>query len=135
MERLRTDKASEFFSAHTKKILNDRGKHYFTITNDTKANYAERAIKTIKFKIARYFAKNQTHRWIDLLQDIVKAYNETPHRTIGISPAQAQKSFNAFLWDKQYAARESNKNLIKRSSKDIFYKKTVSTPIRSTLDE
>jgi transposase InsO family protein len=58
IERLRTDKGSEFLNAHVRKLLNDRLVQHFTTTNETKANYAERAIKTIKFKIAHYFSEN-----------------------------------------------------------------------------
>ena len=42
-------------------------KHFITY-NEPKANYAERAIKTIKKKLARYTLKQSNTRYIDVVQ-------------------------------------------------------------------
>ena len=36
----------------------------------------------------KYFYKNKTKNWIDVLQQVVDNYNNTPHRTIGIAPSK-----------------------------------------------
>ena len=61
--------------------------HYSTPTR-TKwhASMAERAIRTIKTRISRYMQKTKTKRWIDVLDQIVNNYNETPHSTHGLKP-------------------------------------------------
>ncbi|KAJ8321167.1 hypothetical protein KUTeg_001292 [Tegillarca granosa] len=41
----------------------------------------ERVIKTLKKMIYRYFTKNRTHRYVDVLQSLVDSYNTTPHRS------------------------------------------------------
>ena len=43
---------------------------HFTSQNEVKANYAERAIKTIKGKIDKYFTSKQSYCYIDALQEI-----------------------------------------------------------------
>ena len=49
---LRTDKGGEFISAKTEQFFKSHGVHHFVTQNEEiKANYAERAIKTIKMKI------------------------------------------------------------------------------------
>lgn len=66
-----------------KTFLKYEGIYYFTTQNsDTKANVVERVIKTIKNMMYRYFTKQRTHRFVDVLQDIVDSYNVTPHRSL-----------------------------------------------------
>lgn len=31
----------------------------------------------------RYFLKNRTYRYLDVLQDLVTSYNQRPHRSLG----------------------------------------------------
>jgi hypothetical protein len=52
-EHVRTDKGKEFYGETRQWFKSKKIEHYVT-QNETKANYAERAIKTIKKKIARY---------------------------------------------------------------------------------
>jgi hypothetical protein len=52
----------------------------------------ERVIKTIKNMMYRYFTKQRTHRFVDVLQDIVDSYNVTPHRSLNnIAPNDVNK--------------------------------------------
>ena len=48
--------------------------HIFTYY-ETKANFAERVIKTIKLKIFKYFTKLETFRLIGILSDLTNGYN------------------------------------------------------------
>ena len=54
--------------------------------NENKASISERAIKTIKSKIYRYFAYKNAHNYIDQLQSFADGYNTTIHRTIDMAP-------------------------------------------------
>ena len=47
---------------------------------------AERVIRTLKSRLQKYFIKNNTHKWIDVLSQIVKDYNATPHSSHGLAP-------------------------------------------------
>lgn len=55
-----------------------------------KANYAERAIKTIKTKMYRYMTFKQSQRYICHLQEFARGYNKTYHRTIDTKPELVQ---------------------------------------------
>lgn len=60
---------------------------YSTTQNpDIKCSIAERCVKTIKHKIFKYLAYKNTFRYIDVLDDIVKSYNNGYHRTIKMTP-------------------------------------------------
>ena len=58
----------------------------FYAYNEVKASASERAIKTIKTKIYRYFTYKQSYRYIDRLQDFAEGYNQTVHSTIDMPP-------------------------------------------------
>ena len=84
-KKLRTDNGSEFISNETRTCLKQEGIYYFTAQNsNTKANVAARVIHTIKNMMYRYFTKNRTHCYIDVLEDIVKSYNATPHKCLNL---------------------------------------------------
>ena len=59
-EKLRTDQGKEFDNANLKRFLRSEDVKYFTSQNEGKANYAERAIKTLKNKLYRYLTHNNT---------------------------------------------------------------------------
>lgn len=61
-DKVKTDIGSKFKSLVSKKLLKNKGIERFYAFNETKAAVAEREIKTIKSKIARYMTTKQTHR-------------------------------------------------------------------------
>jgi transposase InsO family protein len=71
--KIRTDKGKEFLASKIQKLLKNKDIIHFVTENVTKANYAEGAIKTLKSKIYKYFTENETYKYIDVLQDFVKA--------------------------------------------------------------
>ena len=50
----------------------------------------------------RYFTKHQTWRYIDVLQDFVQSYNDTPHRNIGMAPSQVSAKNQEEVWQRLY---------------------------------
>lgn len=100
--KLRTDKGVEFRNRTVQTLLRSKNVDYFYTQNEQKSSYAERCIKTLKAKIFRYFSKHQTHRWIDILDDITQSYNATYHRSIKMPPKAVTKKDEARLWKQQY---------------------------------
>ena len=85
---VRTDRGMEFRSKEVNKYLRGHHIHHlYALNTETKANYAERVIKTLKHKLFRYLLKHNNKRYIDILQDVVYSYNRTLHRGLGKSPA------------------------------------------------
>lgn len=80
---LRTDKGSEFKNRWVQTFLKKEQINVIYTQNETKANYAERVIRTMKNLMYRYFMKNRTYRFVNVLQDLVKSYNNRPHRSLG----------------------------------------------------
>ena len=48
----------------------------------------ERANRTLKERLEKYFYKQKTKRWVDILSQMTHNYNNTPHRSIGMAPSQ-----------------------------------------------
>lgn len=89
---LRTDKGSEFKNRWVKAFLKKEAISVIYTQNKTKANYAERVIRTMKNLMYRYFMKTRTYRYVTVLQDLVNSYNKRPHRSLGSNaPANVNK--------------------------------------------
>ena len=101
--RLQTDKGTEFINRTVQKWLKDNNVHFFTTENeDIKANIVERFNRTLKARIWRYFTKNDTLTYLDILQDIVSTYNRTPHRSIGMAPLDVNDKTLGKAWYRLY---------------------------------
>jgi transposase InsO family protein len=86
---VQSDKGTEFLNSAFQTMLRDNGIRFYTSENDDiKASVVERFNRTLKERIYRYFTHKNTRRYIDVLDDIVHAYNNTHHRTIGMTPTQ-----------------------------------------------
>jgi len=72
---LQTDRGSKYVNKLFQKWL----KHSFFYSHnyDTKAAIAERAIRTLKDRLRRYFTYKNIRRYIDVIQDLVYSYNYT----------------------------------------------------------
>ena len=111
-ETLHTDRGSEFTNKNFQNLLKEEKiKHFFT-NNELKAMLAERAIKTIKLKIFKYFTESRKFNWIDVLQDITSTYNSTPNSVTGMAPKDVNLQNEDIIWKKIYPDRFYQNNNI-----------------------
>ena len=107
---IRKDKGKEFNNKEVSKFLKDKGIHHFNTENtETKANYVERVIKTLKHKLYRYFIKKRTQRYVDVLPEIVRGYNHTVHSSLGRTPASVDPATESESRYEQYLIRRKRK--------------------------
>ena len=64
----------------------------YLIHNEGKSVVVERFIRTLKTKIYKYMTAISKNVYIDKLDDIVREYNNTYHRTIKMKPADVKDS-------------------------------------------
>ena len=121
---IRTDRGPEFAGSADKYMKSQDVKH-ITTSEHSKANYAERVIRTIKGKLGRYMAYNKTRKWIDALPDITESYNNTYHRTIKMSPREALSTPDPILWTTQYRRPELEQQQKKTTTKPVKIKKRL----------
>ena len=86
------DEGLEFYNKYVDLLFAQYNIHYYSIRTSKKAGAAERAIRTIKSIIWKYFTEHKTKRYIDQLDDIQANYNNTYHRVIKMTP-------NEVTWD------------------------------------
>ena len=67
----------------------------YSAYNEGKSAVAERFIRTLKNKISKHMTAISKNAYFDVLDDIVKKYNNTVHRTIKIKPVEVTSDFYA----------------------------------------
>lgn len=88
-ELLQVDHGSEFYNTNVKNMLKKYGVKMFSVDSGNKAAIVERFNRTLKMKMARLFDATNKFRYIDHLDDLVHNYNNSYHRTIGMTPVEA----------------------------------------------
>ena len=96
--KLHTDKGTAFVNRPFKKYLDELNVRHFTTENDDiKACIVERFNRTLKTKMLRYFTKNSTNRYLDVLPQLTKAYNDSYHSTIKAKPSSVKTTTRKLL--------------------------------------
>lgn len=99
---LQTDKGGEFYNRVVKSYLDEHNIILFSTSSDPKASIVERFNKTLKQRMFKYFSANKTLTYIPILQNLVSAYNNRKHRSIGTTPNQVTLANQSKIWKKQY---------------------------------
>ena len=100
---LQSDSGTEYLNKKFQKFLKDsKVKHFVTRNQETKSSIVEIFNRTLKRRMFRYFTKNNTKRYIDILPSLVKSYNNTYHRSIKLAPSQVQKDNEEIVWQRLY---------------------------------
>ena len=83
-----TDRGLEFYNSQVHKVFLNYGINHYSIKTKSKwkASMVERVIRTLKTRLQRYFTKNKTKKWIDVIDQFVSNYNATPHSAHGLPP-------------------------------------------------
>lgn len=82
-----TDMGTEFTCMEVQTLFKNRNiHHYSSLNGDIKAAVVERFNRTLKTKMYRYFTHKNTLRWIDVLDSLLESYNNSHHRSIGMTP-------------------------------------------------
>lgn len=122
--KVRTDQGTEFSNRVVKSLFKKYGIHSFITQNEVKANYAERAIQSIKSKLTRYMRSKQSYKWVDVLEEITNGYNNSFHRSIGKAPAHFNKEDETRMWN------ELIKSISNSQQKPVYYKFKIGDVVR-----
>ena len=121
--RIRTDSGQEFKAKVVQALLKRENIDHLLAYNESKAAVAERAIKTIKSKIYRYFTYKQSYEYVDKLQSFADSYNKTYHRTIGMAPDKVTKNKETSIWWRMYwPKKDISTKKVKRVKKPFKFK-------------
>lgn len=85
-KNLHVDKGSEFYNKNVKALLKSYNINLYSTYSDKKASICERFNRTLKTKMWKMFSMQGSHKWIDILPDLVNDYNNSVHRSIKMKP-------------------------------------------------
>jgi transposase InsO family protein len=118
---LQTDKGKEFVGRALQKFLEENDIRFRVTRNpDIKAAVVERFNRTLKERMWRYFTHKNTRRYIDVLQDIVHAYNHTRHSSTRMQPTVVTRE-NARIARENITRRWKDNNKIKNRMQKAKY--------------
>ena len=80
------DQGSEFYNHNFKKWLENNDISMYSTYNEGKSVVAERFIRTLKNKMYKIMTTVSKNVYYDVLDDIVKKYNNTRHSAIKMKP-------------------------------------------------
>ena len=96
------DDGKEFYNVGVKTLLKDHDVHYFSTRTFRKAAIVERFNRTLKTRMWKYFTENRTKVWVNILPALVRSYNNSTHRTIGMKPADVSEENKDEVWTRIY---------------------------------
>jgi transposase InsO family protein len=99
---LHVDRGTEFYNAEMRQLLQENAITMYSTHSVYKANMAERLIRTLRKRLARYFEHYGTWRWIDYLQPMINNYNNTVHSATKLKPTSVGLHNQKELWQKLY---------------------------------
>jgi len=115
---LQSDKGTEFTGSTVGKLFKQYKIKYVTTQNpDIKAGVVERVNRTLKTRMWRYLTHKNTLKYIDVLTQLVSAYNHSAHRSLGsglrpVDVAKGNKKTVFHVWRHMYGGRR----LVKRKT-------------------
>ena len=83
---LRSDLGGEFTGAAFSSVVKNLNIPHYWAYSDLKAVFVERSIKTVKARLRKYIDHTGEMRYIDILPDVLRAYNASIHSSTGLAP-------------------------------------------------
>lgn len=92
MKYLQTDNGKEYYNTSVQSLLKKYNVKHYSTYSDKKASIVERFNRTLKTRMYRAFSERGNYRWVDLLPELLKSYNDSVHRTIGMKPSEVNEN-------------------------------------------
>jgi len=89
--KIQCDNGKEFYNSSVQKVLKANNIDLFSVYSLMKCCIAERFIRTIMGKIEKYKTHTGKKKLIDKIKDFEWLYNNSYHRSIGMTPMQVNK--------------------------------------------
>lgn len=83
---LHTDQGKEFYNKTFQNLMQKYNIHHYSTYSNLKASICERFNRTLKSKMWKAFSLQGNYKWLNILPELIKLYNNTIHRTINVKP-------------------------------------------------
>ena len=84
-----TYKGKEFFNKSVKQLLSRKNIKLYSTENEEESSVVERFNRTIKQKMWKMFSANNNTVYFDKIDELLKNYNSSFHRSVQMSPVAA----------------------------------------------
>ena len=101
-KNIHSDQGKEFFNNTFIKLMKDNKINFYNTYSHLKASIVERFNRTLKEKMWKRFSLQGNYKWINILPDLIKEYNNTVHRTIKMKPNDVRKKHEEVLLGSVY---------------------------------
>ncbi|KAL3106022.1 hypothetical protein niasHT_025813 [Heterodera trifolii] len=101
-ETLYTDRGLEFVAKPMKEFFAENGIKKYETSSKKKAAVAERAIRTLKTRLYKYFSAKNTSAWVDVLPKFLSAINNSVCRATGLRPNEISDTNAREVWKRVY---------------------------------
>ena len=92
---INSDSGTEYLNRSVAKVLKDWGIEHKIAVGTSKCSLAERCNRTLQILIYKYLSDNETFRYLDALDDLVRSYNQRAHRSLNnMTPLEADRIAN-----------------------------------------
>ena len=99
-------KGTGFVNATVQQYLKRQEANFHTTHNhDIKGAIIERFNRTLKTRMYKYFTKNNTYRYLDVMIKLLTSYNSFAHSTTGMSSSKVNPSNIYSVWQKMNSLR------------------------------
>ena len=106
-KNLPIDRGKEFYNKNFQTLMTKYKINLYSTYSNLKASICERFNRTLKNEMWKKFSLRGNYKWLDILPNLLTAYNERKHRTIEMKPKDVTKS------------NENNVRFLKLLKKDI----------------
>jgi len=103
-----SDLGTEYYNSKMSALFDRYGIRHYSIRGRHKACIAERFIKTLKSRLEKYFWQTSSHKWIDVLDQLMENYNKTYHRSIKMAPDDVTDENRKQVFNNLYPKSKDN---------------------------
>lgn len=109
-KNIHSDQGKEFFNSKFKNLMKEHDINHYHTFSIMKASICERFNRTLKERMFRQFSLQGNYKWINILDQLVKDYNNAIHRTIKMRPVDVNSRNEKKLLRTVYAYRNVYKH-------------------------
>jgi hypothetical protein len=92
IKHLQTDDGKEYFNKDFSKLMGKYKINHYSTKSEVKASIIERFNRTLKGAMYKTFSNRGKYVWVDILEKLIKEYNNKVHRTIGMKPIEVNEA-------------------------------------------
>lgn len=113
MKHFQTDDGKEWFNSKVLALLKLYNINHYSTFSGLKASIIERWNRTLKTQLYRLFSEQGSFRWLEILPKLVKNYNNSFHRTIGMKPVEVNVANEKTVLLKMISNRRKKNRTVK----------------------